>query len=66
MDAWSVWTPCDFPAVLGQLGIPAAVAPVVMEEVTDRIAESPVVTIILDGGLLTITLLPASAVLDDD
>ncbi|KXP06740.1 hypothetical protein [Tsukamurella pseudospumae] len=56
---WSAWTPCDFPAALSQLGIPQMFAHLIMEEVTERLVDSPQVSILLDGAQLLIELLPA-------
>lgn len=61
-DWWNAWTPCDFPAALVQLGIPAEFSHEIMETVTDELAVSPSVIIALDGGLLHVELLPSPIV----
>lgn len=58
-DAWSIWTPCDFPSVLASLGIPLSASHPIMDQVTDGLAVSPSVTVALDGGVLGVELLPA-------
>ncbi|GAA1072253.1 hypothetical protein [Tsukamurella spumae] len=62
VGGWSCWTPCDFPTALEQLGIPLSVSEYVMEEVTERLVDSPQVSILLDDAQFLVELLPAPAV----
>ncbi|KXP14695.1 hypothetical protein AXK60_02055 [Tsukamurella pseudospumae] len=56
----SWWLTCDFPAAMSMLGLPLA-APFLyplMDTLTDALGVSPNVSVTLDGGILSVELIP--------